>query len=156
MNFLVVSCAILGLLLIYFEFFLPGAVMGIIGALLLVLSLFLFIFFQHPNVLSLFFFIFALLLSVVLTIRLALITVKRRRDKNSFYSEKNQEGFIASIHQKELYGKTGVAATDLRPSGYIKIEKEFFQAVSRAGYIKKDEKVQVEGGEGARLIVKKI
>lgn len=154
--FLVVSSAILGLLLIFFEFFLPGAVMGILGGVLLAVSVFLYMFLLHPNILSLIFYIFAIIGSVFLMVRLALATVRRKRYKNSFYSEKNQEGFIASIHQKELYGKIGVAATDLKPSGYIKIEENFYQAVSKSGYIKKDEKVQIEGGEGARLTVKKF
>lgn len=153
---IIVSTAILGLLLIYFEFFLPGIILGVLGGILLVLSIVLYVFLMSPDVLSLIIYIISLLICVLLMVRLALATVKRKKEKNSFYLDKNQEGYIASIHQKELYGKTGLAATDLKPSGYIKIEEDFYQAISKSGYIKKDEKVEVEGGEGARLIVKKI
>jgi membrane-bound ClpP family serine protease len=152
---LVIACSLLGLLLLYLEFFLPGGIMGIIGGLLLVGSIFLLIFSAKPSSMVLTAYIFALLFLIFLTVKLALKTVKRKSEKNSFYLDKNQEGYVASIHQKELYGKIGVAASDLKPSGHIFIDGGYYQAISKSGYIRKDDKVEVEGGEGARLIVKK-
>lgn len=153
---LVVTCALLGLILIYFEFFLPGAIMGISGGMLLIASIFVLIFLLKPSPLILIAYISLIIFSVFLAVKVALTTVKRKSEKNIFYLDKNQQGFIASMHQKELYGKVGVAASDLKPAGHIKIGEEYYQAVSKSGYIKKDEKVLVESGEGARLIVKKI
>jgi membrane-bound ClpP family serine protease len=153
---LVIACSLLGLILLFFEFFLPGGLMGIIGGLLMVASLFLLIVFEKPSSLLLTTYICTLLFLIFLTIKLALKTVKRKSEKNNFYLDKSQEGYVASIHQKELFGKTAVAASDLKPSGHIFIDGGYYQAVSKSGYIKKDEKVEIEGGEGARLIVKKL
>lgn len=153
---LALICALIGLVLIFIEFFLPGAILGIAGGLLLIGSVFILIFSIKPSALFLMAYISAIIFAVFLVAKAALKTVNRKNGKNPFRLDQNQEGYIASIHQKELYGKIGVAESDLKPSGHIKIEDEYYQAVSQSGYIKKGEKIQVIDGEGARLRVKKI
>lgn len=152
----VVTGTFLGLLFLFFEFFLPGGVVGVIGGLFIIASLFLMIFLIQAEPLFLTLYIFFLLLSIFCTVKLALTIVKRKSEKNFFCLHKNQEGFVASFHQKELYGKIAIAASDLKPSGYIAVDGEYYQAVSDSSYIKKNEKVLIEGGEGSRLIVRKL
>ena len=153
---LAIVCAVLGLILIYIEFFLPNGVMGISGGVLVIASIFLFIFLVKPKTLILLVYMVAIIFAIFLVVKLALKHVKKTKSKNTFFLEKNQEGFVASMHQKELYGKEGIASSDLKTAGHILINNEYYQAVSREGYIKKGEKVEVIGGEGARLVVKKI
>jgi membrane-bound ClpP family serine protease len=147
--------ALLGYLLIYLEFFLPGAVMGTAGGLLLFVSLFVFIL-QKPITIFLVLFAVALLAVTYLVIKLALMHVKSTRKNNTVYLDSDQMGFVASSFSKELIGKTGVSSTDLNPSGYIHISEKFIQAVSKSGYIDKNKKIKVIAGEGARLIVKEL
>ena len=68
---LVVSCAIFGLLLIFFEFFLPGAIMGISGGMLIIASIFLLIFLVKPGALLLTAYIVALIFAIFLIVKLA-------------------------------------------------------------------------------------
>ena len=150
-----IVCAVLGLLLIYLEFFLPGAVLGIGGGVMLIASIFLFLA-SGPKVFFLLTYIFALIFLVFLVIKLALRSIRKTKSNNTFFLDDHQEGYVASEHLKQLYGKTAEAASDLKPSGYIDVDKEYYQAVSIAGYIKKGDKVQIIGGEGSSLKVKKI
>jgi membrane-bound serine protease (ClpP class) len=143
-------CFLIGLLLIYLEFFLPGAILGVLGGVFVVFSVFLFSFLLHPTVWSLLSYITFVLFSVFVLIRFSL-----KKIKHKYVSDKHQEGFVASLHQKELYGEKAIVVSDLKPSGHIQINDENYQAVSKLGYIKKGSEVQVIGGEGARLIVKK-
>ena len=148
------SCVAIGLILIYIEFFLPGTIMGIIGGLFLLASVFLFIL-TKPKLLILLSFIAALIFLVFLVIKLALFHVKKTSKKNTFFLKDDQEGYVASLHQERLIGQKAIAASDLKPSGHIRVQNELFQAVAKNGYIKKGEEVLIIAGEGARLIVKK-
>ena len=54
------------------------------------------------------------------------------------------EGYIGvESAQKELIGKTGIASTNLRPSGKVDIDDESYDAKSEIGFIEKGQKVKV-------------
>jgi len=68
----------------------------------------------------------------------------------------DQEGFISvSMEPVSLIGKTGVAATDLRPSGRVFMEGEYYDANSLKGFIEKGDEVVVIRYEGFQLHVRK-
>jgi membrane-bound serine protease (ClpP class) len=63
-------------------------------------------------------------------------------------------GFISQdITLHELVGKTGRAATFLRPAGKVEIEDELYDAVSEFGLIDKDAEVKVVRFENSQLVV---
>lgn len=64
------------------------------------------------------------------------------------------EGFISSdTNQKKLIGKTGIAATVLRPSGKVEIDNELYDARSEVGYINRGDPVVVIRDEATQLHV---
>ncbi len=66
------------------------------------------------------------------------------------------KGFVSiDTRQKEMVGKSGVAATVLRPSGKIEIDGELFDACSDIGFIQKGEEVKVIRDEAGQLYVVK-
>lgn len=144
---------ILGLILIYLEFYLPGAIMGIAGGLLVFLSVILFASKSSSPLATTAFFV-GVLASVILLIRFAIWRIKSAKPDYSIYSDKDQEGYVASGYDKSTIGKTGVVLSDLKPGGYILIEGKQHQALSQSGYIVKGSKVVVIAGEGESLIVK--
>lgn len=144
---------VLGLILIYFEFFLPGGIMGIAGAILMILGLVILIVKEASPVLILIYFV---MMSILLAIAIKMAIIKVKKTKGSFYLEDDQQGFLASRFEKDLIGKQGVAASDLKPSGHVTIEDQFYQAVSKTRYINKGSKVKVIGGSGGHIIVKQI
>ena len=48
-----------------------------------------------------------------------------------------------------LVGSLGMATTDLRPKGEVRVNGEFWQAMAKEGWIEKDRDVEVVGVEGS-------
>lgn len=153
--FFVFLLALSGLFLIFLEFFLPGAIMAVGGGLLLLASLFVF----HMNESgtgSFLIYFFILMVSVYSVIKLALWKVESTKKNGTIYLESDQEGYQASLYPKELIGKIGQAATDLKPSGHILIGNQTFEALSKSGYIEKGTSLHVLDGHASYLIVKRL
>lgn len=151
--FIAIALGIIGLLLIYFEFFLPAGFMAIAGGILLVGSTILFAI-KSPGFLSISIYFIVMIALLVLVCKLALWRIKNAHPERSIYLSKDQEGYTASSFDQTLIGKEGVSLSDLRPSGHVLINGSQYQAVSESDYISKDAKVIVIGGKGAYLIVK--
>ncbi|MDA3907331.1 MAG: nodulation protein NfeD [Bacteroidales bacterium] len=70
--------------------------------------------------------------------------------------QKKEEGFsIKDPSYSNLIDAKGIAQTILRPSGRVKINNRYFDAVAKFGYIEKGEKIMVVGYGNAQLIVMK-
>jgi membrane-bound ClpP family serine protease len=147
---LVITLALIGLLLVFLEFFLPSGILGVAAAGVLIGSIVSFAFLGSGTGWIIFYMILLLLL-VALTCWAGL---SRVRNKVSLQAD--QKGFQASSFEAAYIGKTGVVFTDLRPSGHILIEGKQLQAWSETGYLDKDCPVVVICGRGAYLIVKKV
>ncbi|MCL1850763.1 MAG: nodulation protein NfeD [Bacteroidetes bacterium] len=65
-----------------------------------------------------------------------------------------ETGFISQdLTMNALIGKTGRAATLLRPAGKVEIDDEIYDAVSEYGVIEKDTEVKVVRFENSQLVV---
>ncbi|NGX55602.1 MAG: hypothetical protein KR126chlam2_01239 [Chlamydiae bacterium] len=142
-----------GLLMIFFEFFLPGGILGVAGGVLIVVSIVLFAIHAESLWAILLFVIVALVLLGAL-VQFALWRIRTGRGPKSLYLHTDQEGYVASSFAKDFIGKEGDALSDLKPSGHILVEGKRLQAVAKIGYIHKGTKIVVIGGEGAHLVVK--
>lgn len=146
---------LLGLLLIFLEFYLPGAVLGIAGGILLFSSLVVFAG-QSTSFLSIALYFLALCLSVAGLIPFTLRRIKKAKPERSIYSEASQDGFSASSYDRSAIGKTAIVLTDLKPGGYLLLEGNQVQAISISGYLPKGTEVIVIGGQEESLIVKQL
>lgn len=69
----------------------------------------------------------------------------------------DQEGYISVPSEPMLLvGKIGVASTDLRPSGSVIVEDNYYDAVSTNKFIEKGKTVKVLKYENSQLYVKQI
>lgn len=143
----------LGLILIFFEFYLPGAILGILGGIFILIAIILFAS-QSSSIWAVILFIIGCALAVGLLIRFAIWRIVHAKPQYSIYSDKNQEGYQASGYDVSAIGKTGIVVADLKPGGYIVIEGHQHPAISTTGYIAKGEYVIVIGGQEQSLIVK--
>lgn len=143
-----------GLFLIFLEFFLPGIILGTLGVICFLASWFFFLQGQPAwwEVVLFFGGSLALLYGVI---KYALWRIPRARPGLSIYLKGEQTGYVASHYDKKAIGKTGVVLTDLKPGGYILIDGIQHQALSETGYLTKGEEIEVIGGEGESLIVKR-
>ncbi len=145
----------LGLLLILIEFYVPGAIMGVSGGILIAISIYQFAM-QSESMVAVFFYLIAVAISVGLLIKFALWRIKTAKPDRSIYSNADQRGFVASTYDHTAIGKTGIVLSDLKPGGYILIDNTQHQAISQTGYITKGFKVIVLGGQEESLIVKSV
>jgi membrane-bound ClpP family serine protease len=145
-----------GILLIFLEFFLPGAISGTIGTALLILSLFI----AGGNALQMG---VSILISLFFTI-LAFFMMIKVFDKKLilfnkivlFDSARKEDGYVSNINRTDLLDKEGIALTILRPAGTVIINSERIDAVSEGGFINQNAKVKVIKVEGARIVVREI
>lgn len=144
-----------GLLCIYFEFFLPGAVFGFAGSALILISMVLF---AHTadSMVSVLVYGLLVALSVAGVIKLALYFIRKSRSSQSFLSDKDQAGYIASSFDKAAIGKQGVVLSDLKPGGYVLIDGQKLPARSASGYIVAGSKIEVIAGDENTLVVQLI
>jgi len=144
-----------GLILIFLEFYLPGAILGTLGALFIVAS-YIVLVMQGTAPLEFILFFFGSLAAVYGLIRFALWRIPRAKPGRSIYLKGDQTGYVASAFDKTAIGKDGIVLTDLKPGGYILIDGDQHQAISLEGYVSKGKKVTVISGEGESLLVKEI
>jgi membrane-bound serine protease (ClpP class) len=143
----------IGLILILIEFYIPGAVMGILGGIFILTGIILFAS-QTSSVIAIVLFVLGTAIAVGLLIRFAIWRIVHAKPEYSIYSDKAQEGYQASSYDKNAIGKTGIVIADLKPGGYILIDGHQHAAISISGYIPKGEHVIVVGGQEQSLMVK--
>lgn len=144
---------LIGLLLILVEFYLPGAVIGIIGSIMVLASIILFAF-QTTSIWALVLYVIGTAVCIGLIIKFALWRIVNTKSGFSIYSSQDQEGYQASTYDPTAIGKKGVVLSDLKPGGYIIVEGKQHQALSIEGYIPKGSEVVVLSGQEESLIVK--
>ncbi|WP_052342834.1 NfeD family protein [Bacillus sp. EB01] len=145
---------IAGIVLIFLEFFLPGAIAGTLGIAALVGSLFL----AGENtfqmgvslVISIFF-------SIVFFILLVKVFHKKMALFNSmvlFDTARKEDGYVSNINRTDLLGSEGTALTVLRPSGTAVFNNERVDVVTEGSFIAKGATVKVIEVEGPRVVVR--
>jgi membrane-bound ClpP family serine protease len=145
-----------GILLIFLEFFLPGAISGTIGMAALIASLFLAS--EHPFTMGISIFI-SLLISIIVLYVMSKVLKKKIVLFNRmilFDTAGNEEGYVSNVNRIDLLGKDGVSLTVLRPSGTAVFNNERLDVVSEGGFIEKDRKIKVIKVEGVRIVVREL
>lgn len=157
---------VIGLILIAFEIFvIPGfGVAGISGIVLTVLGLFLSLVgnvdFDFTGVSSdqtLKSFI-TVIVGILMSFILIITLISRIGKKGSMFRNialtSDQEGYISvPEEQKSMVGKTGHAATVLRPSGKVIIDGQYYDAVANQGFIESGKNIKVIKYESSQLYV---
>lgn len=145
-----------GLLLIFLEFFLPGAISGTLGVSALIFSLFL----AGEDGIQMG---VSILIAIFLSVLVFFIMIKIFNKKLVLFnkmvlseSAKKEDGYVSNINRTDLLGKEGIALTILRPSGTVIINNERVDVVSEGGFIEQNAVVKVIKVEGARIVVREL
>lgn len=147
---------IVGIGLVLLEFFVPGGIVGSIGIISIIGSLFL----ATDNVVHM---ATSILIAIGVSI-LASILMVRVFGKNMRLFKKiiltdstnTESGYVSNRNRTELIGKVGSTLTALRPAGTILIGDERIDVVSEGEFILKDKAVMVVKAEGSRIVVREI
>ncbi|QPC46930.1 NfeD family protein [Mangrovibacillus cuniculi] len=147
---------IIGAVLIILEFFVPGGILGILGALGVVGSILL----AGGDIVQMG---YAILISFVVVIVamvvLAKVFGKRMRLWNRLIlrdATTTELGYVSNVNRLEIVGRTAVTVTPLRPSGTIMLENERLDAVSEGGFLPSHIEVQIIKVEGSRIVVRAL
>lgn len=147
---------LLGIVLLGFEVFVPGAVLGIMGGLamfggcIVAFSVFGATGGTLATVVAL------VILGLALYVELVLLP------KTRFGKKMLVEATVAGTSQPPLapaeavVGKEAIALTPLTPTGYVDIAGRRYEAFSRSGQVSKGEALRVVALDNFRLIVTKL
>jgi membrane-bound ClpP family serine protease len=145
-----------GILLIFLEFFLPGAIAGTLGVAAIILSLFL----AGEDAMQIG---VSILIAIFFSVSAFFVMVKMFDKKLVLFSKmvlvdsfRTEDGYVSNINRLELLGKEGIALTALRPAGTVIINNERVDAVSEGGFIRQNVIVKVIEVEGARIVVREL
>lgn len=145
---------ILGMILMFLEIFLPGAIAGTLGVALLLFSLFL----AGGNSLQIG---ISLIVALFISLLVLFLMIKIFDKKMIWFdrivlfdSAKKEDGYVSNINRNDLLGVEGTTLTILRPSGTAIFNDERIDVVSEGDFIPKNTKVRVVKVEGARIVVR--
>lgn len=147
---------IVGIGLLILELFIPGGIVGIIGFVSILASLFL----ATENVVHM---AISILIAISVSILASILMIKVFGKKMKFFkkiiltdSTNTESGYVSNRNRTELLGQDGYTLNDLRPAGTVVIQGERVDVVSEGSFIQKDKKVTVVKVEGARIVVREV
>ncbi|WP_462420691.1 NfeD family protein [Salinicoccus sp. Marseille-QA3877] len=155
-NLIALSLFVLGAFLIIIEFFVIGTFLGILGVILLLLSIVL----VSGNMIMYSIF---LLIIIIIASFMVVGLIKSKKRKIPFLNRlilsdatDTESGYTSFDDRSHLLGETAITVTPLRPSGTIRYGEERIDAVAEGSYITADMKVKVIHVEGTRVVVRPI
>ena len=143
------SIYFIGLILAVIELFIPGGIVGSIGAIMIISSIiltFIYCSFLHG--------LFLLGLTIIIFPALILWWLKKFTLKTA---ENAEDGYVSNDESLEKFlGKEGVTLTLLRPSGIVSIENKRIDAIADCDIIPANTPIKVVKIEGCRFVVRPI
>jgi membrane-bound ClpP family serine protease len=151
----IVLLLLVGLLLLGFEVFVPGGVLGAIGAaaMLAGCGVAFYRFGAATGVLTMA--VAAVVLGVMLWAELVLLPKTRRGKKLLLRQAVDATSQPAVADAATVVGRSCEAATTLAPSGYVLLDGRRYEAWSQSGLVVKGATLRVVGLDNFRLIVTK-
>jgi membrane-bound ClpP family serine protease len=145
---------LLAALLFFLEVILPGGILGIIGAIMLLVASWLA--YEEFGVLAaILVFMGGVVFAVAFFFVQFRILPKTGFGKRAFLSTTSQGKSNLPVGEDTIVGQTGQSVSILSPSGVVSVQGQRHQALSQSGYIPQGEAVEVVGRDAFRLLVRK-
>lgn len=157
-NLPIIICAVIGILLLVVELFMPGFGLPGIAGLVMLLASVIFTWIEHGAYAGLGATVAVLALSGI-AVSVSLKSASSGKLSRSPLILKDslspEQGYQATENLDRFLGQIGETETVLRPAGIAIIGDERVNVVSRGEFINKGDKVIVENVEGVRVVVRK-
>lgn len=153
-NLPILICALVGIIMLVVEFFMPGFGIAGIGGLLFLSASVIFTWIEHGAYAGL------IATAIVVSVGAVCVTAflrsatKGRISRSALMLDENLKTGEAADMIKYLH-KAGVAQTVLRPAGIALIEGDRVNVVSAGEFIESGTRVTVEEVEGSRVLVRR-
>lgn len=146
---------VVGTILLGFEVFIPGGILGAIGGLALIGGVVMAFVEYGPTGGSMALAAGLLLVGVMLYVELALLP-KTRLGRRLFLESSVAGTSQPAVAEASLVvGRTAEAVTTLAPTGYVMVDGKRYEAFSQSGLIDRGATLRVVGLDNFRLIVTK-
>lgn len=150
----IVILCIVGLLLVFAEIFVPGAILGILGGLLLIGAIVASYYEYGFGIGSLLLVAISILSLTSLALGLRVFPRTPLGRQLQLQTSLDSPGETPDFHA--LVGREGVALTNLRPSGTARIGNQRVDVVSHGALIEKGTPIRVVQTERLRVVVRAI
>lgn len=152
---LLIVTLLIGLLLVSAELFVPGGILGIIGAISLIASVVTAFGEFGPSIGT--YYLIGVLLLTTIAISLTVRVAPRSKMTRSLFLREDERGYRSQGRDlSHLKGKTGLTLTALRPAGMARIEKKRIDVVTEGSLVEKGTPVRVIEVEGNRVVVRAV
>lgn len=155
-NWTSLALFILGIILLIIEIIVPGfGLPGISGIIFVTIGVVL----AMDSVLNA---LLSISVAIIITTCITIILVKRGFKSKLFKSivltneTRKEKGYLSSHVDDSLLGKSGLAVSELRPSGFVNIEGNRLDVLSDEGYISMGTEVKIVRIEGSKIFVRRI
>ena len=145
---------LLAALLFFLEVILPGGILGMIGAVMLLVASWL-AYNEYGMLAAILVFMGGLLFAVAFFFVQFRVLPKTSFGKRAFLSETSHGTSNLPVGEDSLIGQTGQSVSVLSPSGVVSVQGQRHQALSQSGYIPQGESIEVVGRDAFRLVVRK-
>lgn len=143
---------IAGIICIALEIYLPGGVMGIIGGVILIWSIFEA--YRYKTNFGTMLLVCGVSGSVAASWFSFTYLSKTKEGKKALLMDAKIE--LPEDKHKGLEGKTGVTLTDMRPSGLIEIEGERYDAATKGEYVEKGTNIKIISVEADHVYIREF
>jgi len=145
----------LGVVCLFFEVVVPGAVLGIVGGIFMLAGCG--VAFSEFGAAGGAIAVVAAVLLLGLTFYVEFVLLPKTRLGKKMFLEQAVHGVSQPLpaQAKEIVGLAGETLTTLAPSGYVRVGDQKYEAFSQSGLVPKGAAVKVTGLDNFRLIVTK-
>lgn len=145
-----------GVVFLFFEVFMPGMVLGVLGAVAMLAGC-VAAFVRYGAGGGLLALLTGLiLLGITLYVEFALLPKTRLGKKLFLHASSGSTSQSPLAQAGEVVGQTCEALTTLAPSGYVDLAGKRYEAFSQSGFVEKGARLRVAGLDNFRLIVTKL
>lgn len=151
-----ITLLVIGIILLILEIFVPGGVLGVIGASAIVVSLFIAGYDLSHMAIS-------ILIAFIVAIVTFIVLYKSAGEERGLFKKivlrdrmTTDEGYISAQNRDNLIGEEGVSVTPLRPAGTMLLHDERIDVVTEGNYIGIHKPIKVVHVEGMRVVVREI
>lgn len=144
-----------GLLLLFFEVFIPGGILGTLGAICFLGASLLG--YKHYGVFEgLGIFIISIFITIAFFIFEFKYLSKTRLGRAFFLGKKVDEKNTFKGPKEDIVGALCMAQTDLSPTGIVVLDDKQYEAKSQDGFIQKGTQLRVVGHQSFHILVTKL
>jgi len=148
-----IALVILGLLMVCLEIFIPGGLVGTLGAFALIASIV--IAFSREGTAFGMYWLVGVLIVTLLGVFLSIKWLPRSPAGKRLFLNSSEAGYSSADNKlKALLGKTGKSVSYLRPSGLADIDGERVDVVTGGEFIPRGTEVEVIEVGGNRVVVR--